>query len=958
VIYAPPSYSWFYGTYQHGSQIWTNNPSDGSGHHFFDEVRTLLPQMAAGAKVRLQKDATSTASSYTIDLADFEQVSAALSQPGGSTSIISTGADPSGVNDSTAAIQNAINGSGTIWMPTGIYKCGHINIPDNVTIQGASEWYTRLDGLGVSIAAPDSPARNNVHVSDLSIFGEDPIRDDSLRNESIAGGWTNSSFSNIWTEHTKVGIWAQPGTTNTTFSSFRIRDTMADGVNFGGGVATTTVTQSMIRNTGDDGMAMWSWNVTDHDDTFSYNTVQMPNLANNIGVYGGYNNTISNNYVADTLWNGGGIHIGNRFGGVGFGGINTISGNTLQRTGSFNKDNGWPVGAIWFYASDSAMAATINVNNNQINDSSYAAIQFVGSSVSNVTLNTKNILGAGTYGVQIQSAGGASFTAVTASLLGVPGIYQCGTSFTITQGAGNSGWNSSPTCPGSWPNPIYQPILTSTPTATNTPCPGTCPTNTPTATNTPTPTPIPGTVVAAINAGGSAAGNFSADTDFNQGSTASDTSAAIDTTGYLDTNIAPQVVYQSCRWAASFTYTIPGLSAGGTYVVLLHWAELTFNGAGPRKFNVAINGSAVLTNFDVVANSGYKKALGRSFSATANASGQIVIAFSQGSVDNPSISGIEILSQSGGATNTPAPSHVPTVTPQATATSTPGTGNLITAINAGGAASGSYIADTAFDSGTQFSDTSAVIDTSGGFDSNPAPQSVYQSLRWNSAFTYSLIGLNAGTTYTVRLHWAELTFNGAGLRKFNVAINDASVLTNFDVVANSGHRKALGKTFTTTPNASRQIIIAFTQGSVDNPFVSGIEILSQGAGPTPTPQPTATNTPGGLSLITAINAGGGASGSYIADTGFSAGTQFSDTSAVIDTSGGFDSNPAPQSVYQSLRWNNAFTYTISGLTAGVSYTVRLHWAELTFNGSGLRKFNVAINGTSVLTNFDVVANSG
>ncbi len=650
-------YSWFYGTYQHGSQIWTNTPSDGSGHHFFDEVRMLLPQMSVGAKVRLQKDSTSTASSYTIDLADFEQVPAAISQPGGSTSVISTGADPSGVSDSTAAIQNAVNSGGTIWIPAGTYKCGHLNIPDNVTIQGAGEWYTTLDGLGVSIAAPDSPARNNVHVSDFSIFGEDTIRNDSLRNEGIAGEWTNASFSNIWTEHTKVGIWAQPGTTNTTFSSFRIRDTMADGVNFGGGVVTTTVTQSMIRNTGDDGMAMWSWNITDHDDTFSYNTVQMPNLANNIGVYGGYNNTISNNYVADTLWNGGGIHIGNRFGGVGFGGTNTISGNTLQRTGSFNKDNGWPVGAIWFYAADSAMAATINVTNNQINDSSYAAIQFVGSSVSNVTLNTNSILGAGTYGVQIQSAGSASFTAVTASLLGVPGIYQCGTSFTITQGPGNAGWNISPTCPGSWPNPVYQ-QQNYTPTATNTPCAGACPTATPlppTATNTPTPTPIPGMVVAAINAGGSAAGNFSADADFNQGNMASDTSTAIDTTGYLDTNLAPQAVYQSCRWAASFTYTIPGLSAGRTYVVLLHWAELTFNGAGLRKFNVAINGSAVLTNFDVVANSGFKKALGRSFSATANASGQIVIAFSQGSVDNPFISGIEILSQSGAATNTPTP---------------------------------------------------------------------------------------------------------------------------------------------------------------------------------------------------------------------------------------------------------------------------------------------------------------
>src|SRR5207244_9013837 len=46
---------------------------------------------------------------------------------------------------------------------------------------------------------------------------------------------------------------------------------------------------------------------------------------------------------------------------------------------------------------------------------------------------------------------------------------------------------------------------------------------------------------------------------------------------------------------------------------------------------------------------GFKKAVARSFTATANASGQIAIVFSQGGADNPFISGIEILS-SGGTT--------------------------------------------------------------------------------------------------------------------------------------------------------------------------------------------------------------------------------------------------------------------------------------------------------------------
>src|SRR5579883_2178494 len=165
----------------------------------------------------------------------------------------------------------------------------------------------------------------------------------------------------------------------------------------------------------------------------------------------------------------------------------------------------------------------------------------------------------------------------------------------------------------------------------------------PASTPTPTPTPTPisgGTLVTAINAGGSASGSFVADADYDQGNQYSDTSSSITTSGV--TNAAPQAVYQTCRWNSSFTYTIPGLTAGKSYKVRLHWAELTFGSAGQRVFNVAINGNAVLSNFDVYATAGYKKALIKEFTVTANSSGQIVIAFTQGGADNPFINGIEV----------------------------------------------------------------------------------------------------------------------------------------------------------------------------------------------------------------------------------------------------------------------------------------------------------------------------
>ncbi len=155
-----------------------------------------------------------------------------------------------------------------------------------------------------------------------------------------------------------------------------------------------------------------------------------------------------------------------------------------------------------------------------------------------------------------------------------------------------------------------------------------------------------------IDAGGAASGSWAADEDYSGGNTAS-TSATIDTS--LVANPAPQTVYQTERWGAS-TYTIGGLTAGANYNVNLHFAEIYWTSTGQREFNVSINGSQVLTNFDIVAAAGgADKAIVKSFSTAANSSGQIVIQLTVGAVDQPKISGIDIeaasSASSGGATS-------------------------------------------------------------------------------------------------------------------------------------------------------------------------------------------------------------------------------------------------------------------------------------------------------------------
>jgi len=159
--------------------------------------------------------------------------------------------------------------------------------------------------------------------------------------------------------------------------------------------------------------------------------------------------------------------------------------------------------------------------------------------------------------------------------------------------------------------------------------------------------PTSGAEIVAIAAGGPAESNsgggdysFVADEDFSGGGDNSTVTATINLT-QPGANAAPMAVYQHGR-AGIFTYTIPNLTPGTQYTVLLHFAETYFTAKGSRVFNVAINGTTVLSNFDIFATVGKDAALVEQFTATANSSGQIAIAFTNGTADQPLLMGIEV----------------------------------------------------------------------------------------------------------------------------------------------------------------------------------------------------------------------------------------------------------------------------------------------------------------------------
>jgi hypothetical protein len=158
------------------------------------------------------------------------------------------------------------------------------------------------------------------------------------------------------------------------------------------------------------------------------------------------------------------------------------------------------------------------------------------------------------------------------------------------------------------------------------------------------------TTVVSISAGGAASGAWAADEDYSGGATAY-TAAAINTSQI--TNPAPQSVYQNERYG-DFTYTIPNLTAGASYTVNLSFVEIYWTAAGKREFNVLINGTQVLTNFDVFATAGGENiAILKSFTATASSTGTIAIQFTTGAADNPMVSGVQIVTAA--ATKTEGP---------------------------------------------------------------------------------------------------------------------------------------------------------------------------------------------------------------------------------------------------------------------------------------------------------------
>ncbi|MEC3996667.1 glycosyl hydrolase family 28-related protein [Actinacidiphila sp. DG2A-62] len=452
-------------------------------NHFYDEQRLLLGRTyRAGDKVRLTVPAG--AATTTVDLLD-SQLVAPPKVDLAAADVLAFGADPTGRRDSADALDRAIafarRAHLKVYVPPGTYQVNRHIIVDHVTIEGAGSWYTVFKGHQVDLSAPDAGGTSqpggpgggsvhtgvgfygkdaaqggssDVHLSGFAIEGDVRERVDTDQVNGIGGALSDSTIEGLYIQHTKVGMWFDGPMSHLRISDNVIVDQIADGINFHTGVTDSRVSNNFLRNTGDDALAMWSEKTEDARDTFDHNTVQTPVLANGIALYGGTDNTVSDNLVADPIREGSGIQVGSRFGAEAFTGHLWITGNTTVRAGTYELNWNIGLGAIWFYALEKDIAADIEVTGDDFLDNTYNAIMLVSDfpvkdlyAITGVHFKDIRVDGTGTSVLSARSAGGATFENVDARNVGAVGVNNCGSfnfpatgsEFTVTDLGGNDG---------------------------------------------------------------------------------------------------------------------------------------------------------------------------------------------------------------------------------------------------------------------------------------------------------------------------------------------------------------------------------------------------------------------------------------------------------------------------------------------------------------------------------------
>jgi Malectin domain/F5/8 type C domain len=409
-----------------------------------------------------------------------------------------------------------------------------------------------------------------------------------------------------------------------------------------------------------------------------------------------------------------------------------------------------------------------------------------------------------------------------------------------------------------------------------------------------------------IDAGGSGDGGvFAADEYSSGGSAGTNSTGSNGDTSFKIANPIPQTDWNTYRSGVS-TYQIPDLSVGGEYQVRLYFLDWQNTQQGQRVFNVDINGAPVLDNFDIVAAAGNAGGDGtyigveEDLNETADANGNITIQFLQGSASAPLVNAIAVVPV---AVNTGGVSI-----------DSGGQGDVSANVAGAPLSETGWVASSNTNSAPGDAPQNAISGDTGARFSSDADQAfgMYWQVNLGSPQSFDEIELDSGgfTQDYARAYEVEVSNNGTNFTPvYNSAGSGSPEIANF------------------APQTAQYIRVVLELGN-KSWWWSLVNVLVYGSG--------------------------SASSGFVPDEYYSGGTEGTNsTGSNGDTGFRTVTNPIPQNDWNTFR-SGSSTYVIPDLTPGAAYQVRLYFLDWQNTQVGQRVFNVDINGTAVLSNFDII----
>jgi len=382
-------YAWLY-----GPEAGPGNSPGGEARHIYDEASIMLNStVAAGHKIRLQKDAANT-TNYAIDFINTEQVTA-IANPDPAKYAVPTGFGHQDVQNALDRVRMDTTGTLVgVYLPAGTYQtASKFQVYGKaVKVVGAGPWFTKFqaptsqDNTDVGFRAEGTA--NGSTFSGFAYFGNYTSRIDGPGKVFDFSNVANMEIDNIWVEHMVCLYWGA-NTDFVTIKNSRIRNLFADGVNMTNGSTNNHVINNDARATGDDSFALFSaidaGGADEKDNVYENLSTTLTWRAAGVAVYGGYANTFRNIYIADTLVYAGitisSLDFGYPMNGFGADPPTKFENISIVRAGG-HFWNGQTFPGIWIFSASKVFQG-IRISDVDIVDPTYSGVMFQTNYVGN-----------------------------------------------------------------------------------------------------------------------------------------------------------------------------------------------------------------------------------------------------------------------------------------------------------------------------------------------------------------------------------------------------------------------------------------------------------------------------------------------------------------------------------------------------------------------------------------------